>query len=146
MTTPKAKRGGKRAGSGRKRGVPNRLTRTLKQKAAEYGDDALKVLAEVMLDPKQPGAVRISAADRLLSRGYGKLDQYVEIEATVGKLPPQEVLDEITRKSLEKAEQRHREVVEGRAERLGLKLDYTSDDEGFQPSDNNPEFEDDNFN
>jgi hypothetical protein len=139
-------KGKKPPGSGRKKGTLNRVTRTLKQKAAEYGDDALQVLVSIMRNPEESSDTRLRAAREVLDRGYGKPDQYVEVDANVAKLPPHEVLDGLYRKSLEKAEQRHREVVEGRAKRLGLKLDYTSDDEDLQPSDNNHELEDDNFN
>jgi hypothetical protein len=40
---------------------------------------------------------------------------------------PWEELREIRKKSMEEAEQRHREMIEGRYERLGIKREYHSD-------------------
>jgi hypothetical protein len=41
-----------------------------------------------------------------------------------------EAMEKISQKAHEEAERKHREIVEGRAERLGIRLDYTSEDEG----------------
>jgi hypothetical protein len=121
-------KGRKPPGSGRKKGVPNRVTRTLKQKASEYGDDALSVLVSVMQDPTEPSDVRIRAAREVLDRGFGRPTIYVEAEIDNSRLIPWEELDRISQKALEEAEKKHREIVEGRAERLGITLDYTSED------------------
>jgi transcriptional regulator with XRE-family HTH domain len=45
------------------------------------------------------------------------------------KAIPFDELEKINQKAHEEAERKHREIVEGRAERLGIKLDYTSEDE-----------------
>jgi hypothetical protein len=50
----------------------------------------------------------------------------VKEEVTISQIPWDQ-LREITRQSLEKAAQRHKEVVEGRYERLGIKREYHSD-------------------
>jgi hypothetical protein len=52
----------------------------------------------------------------------------VEVEAEVDvRIIPWDQLKDITPKALEESERQHREIVEGRAARLGLKIDYTSD-------------------
>ena len=62
---------GERRG-GRKKGTPNKVTASLKDAAREYTEQALLTLAEVMVDSEQPAAARVSAANALLDRGYGK--------------------------------------------------------------------------
>ena len=53
MTTDKpAAHGGKRPGSGRKKGTLNKLTQTIKAKAAAHGDDALSTMIGIMNDGK----------------------------------------------------------------------------------------------
>lgn len=92
----KAKHGGKRPGSGRKKGVPNKTTRTIKQKAAEHGDDAITTLAGIMNDLEYPPEVRLKAANSLLDRGFGKPAQYVELDVN----PTGETLEEKARREL----------------------------------------------
>lgn len=92
----KGKRGGKRPGSGRKKGVPNKTTRTIKQKAAEHGDNAITTLAAIMKDTENPPEVRIKAANSLLDRGFGKPPQYVEMDIN----PTGETLEERQRREL----------------------------------------------
>jgi hypothetical protein len=70
-------------GPGRPRGVPNKVTRALKEVAAEYGETAIAVLAALMNDAEQPGAVRVAAADKLLDRGFGRPAQTVELQENV---------------------------------------------------------------
>ena len=62
---------GERRG-GRKKGTPNKATASIKDAAREYTDGALLTLAEIMRDDQQPGAARVSAANAILDRGYGK--------------------------------------------------------------------------
>lgn len=69
---PKSNRGGKREGAGRPKGVPNKATVVIKDAAREYTEKALETLAKVMVDVEQPAAARVSAANALLDRGYGK--------------------------------------------------------------------------
>lgn len=68
---PKPK-GGARPGAGRKKGTPNKATASVRDAAREYTHKALLTLAEVMSDPEQPAPARVSAANSLLDRGYGK--------------------------------------------------------------------------
>lgn len=70
--------GGKRPGSGRKKGVPNKATRTLKEAAQEYTQVALQTLVEVAEDINAPHAARVSASNALLDRGHGKPIQAIE--------------------------------------------------------------------
>lgn len=75
----KSKRGGARPGAGRPKGVPNKATASIREAAREYTEQALLTLAEVMVDEEQPAAARVSAANALLDRGYGKPSQSVDV-------------------------------------------------------------------
>lgn len=78
----KPKRGGRREGSGRKKGSPNKVTIDLKHKALEYSEEALQVFVEVMRDTTAPQAVRLAAADKLLDRSHGRPTATIEVENT----------------------------------------------------------------
>lgn len=119
-------RGGKRPGSGRKRGVLNKTTISLKNMASKYTEEAIRVLVEVMRDPETPPAVKVQAADRLLDRSHGKAAIHIEAEIDIRAIPWEE-LRLITEKSLAIAEEKHQSFIEGRAERLGLNIEYASD-------------------
>jgi hypothetical protein len=69
--------GGKRVGAGRKPGIPNKATATLREAAREYTDMALKTLAEIARKGTSEQA-RVLAADKLLDRAYGKATQINE--------------------------------------------------------------------
>ena len=81
MNTKKSKenqmsrRGGKRTGAGRPSGRRNKATveqkLTLEELARTHTDAALAVLVEVAQDG-QSEAARVSAANSILDRGYGK--------------------------------------------------------------------------
>lgn len=64
-------KGGARPGAGRKANVPNKATRTLKELAREYTPEALRTLAQIMTKGESEAA-RVSAANAILDRGYGK--------------------------------------------------------------------------
>jgi hypothetical protein len=75
--------GGKRAGAGRKPGVPNKATRDLKALAQRYDSEAVASLVSVMRDchdVKETGA-RVRAAELLLAYGHGRPKQ--QVDATV---------------------------------------------------------------
>lgn len=57
---------------GRTAGTPNKVTAPLREVAREYTQDAILTLAEIMQDTEQPAPARVSAANALLDRGYGK--------------------------------------------------------------------------
>lgn len=68
---------------GRKLGSVNKATRTIREAAQEYTEDALKVLADVMNDHDQPALARIAAATAILDRGHGRPAQAIEVDANV---------------------------------------------------------------
>lgn len=80
-----SKRGGKRLGSGRRKGSLNKLTVDLKNKAGEYTAEAIQVFVDVMRDPEAPAAVRVQAADKLLDRSHGKPAIHVDAQVS-GKM------------------------------------------------------------
>lgn len=77
------KRGGAREGAGRKPGSLNKATADIKAFAQEYGEQAIKTLADLMLTAEADSA-KIAAAKELLDRGYGKSTQYAEIAGKDG--------------------------------------------------------------
>jgi hypothetical protein len=76
----KTKHGGRRPGSGRKKGTPNKATADVKAAAQQYTTQAIDALAHVMLHGESEAA-RVAAADKLLDRGHGKANQEHKIEA-----------------------------------------------------------------
>jgi hypothetical protein len=108
----KTKRGGRRAGSGRKPGVKNLVTRALKEMANEYTERALNVLVQVMEDPEAPHAARVAAADKVLDRGHGRPAMMVDASLS-GKLD-QEMLHRLETEMVERmarARERQRQVL-----------------------------------
>jgi hypothetical protein len=63
--------GGKREGAGRPSGATNKATDELRSLAREHTPDALATLASIM-KASESDAARVSAANSLLDRGYGK--------------------------------------------------------------------------
>ena len=78
MPVPKGTRVG-----GRQKGTPNKATAAVKEIAAEYGPEAISTLAEIMRSPEHPAAARVSAANGLLDRAYGKPTQALEVDASL---------------------------------------------------------------
>ena len=60
---------GERRG-GRAKGQPNNVSKTLRELAREYTAEALEALVDVLRT--ETGAARVSAANAILDRGYGK--------------------------------------------------------------------------
>lgn len=119
--------GGKRDGSGRKRGTPNKITQTVKQYAAQFGTEAIDKLVAIMRDASAPHTAQIASAKELLDRGFGKPSISIDVaEIKISQIPWDD-LREITRQAVEKAEKDHKEFIEGRYERLGIKKEYHSD-------------------
>lgn len=85
---------------------------TLEALARPYAADALAVLHDVMHDDQAPAAARVSAADKVLDRGFGKPLQTIGVQS----------LDDINDlAALEKLEQEERErlmILEGEWERV----------------------------
>lgn len=78
----KSSHGGARPGAGRKRGEPNKVNRDLRELAQHYTPEALDTLASIMRDGESEAA-RVSAANSILDRGYGKPAQHVTSEGTL---------------------------------------------------------------
>lgn len=97
----RTKRGGKRPGSGRKAGVPNKVTIELKKVAAVHGEDAINTIVEIMNDLEVPANVRIAAASMLLDRGFGKPKMELELSGEIGHIDKSE-LDERYSKNMER--------------------------------------------
>jgi ribosomal protein L11 len=99
----------------------------LKEVAAQYSEEAIETLVQVMRDPETSAAVKVQAADKLLDRSHGRPPVHIEpTNLNITSIPWDE-LREIRKQSMERALQRHREVVEGRYERLGISREYHSD-------------------
>jgi hypothetical protein len=81
-----AQQGGKRPGAGRPKGARDKLTReagaTLSELARAYTDQALEVLVQIAVSGESEAA-RVSAANALLDRGYGKASQPIEATSKV---------------------------------------------------------------
>ena len=54
------------------------------------GPEAVRQLAAIMKDERAPHAARVSAANSLLDRGYGRPPQSVDVTANVSAVLPQE--------------------------------------------------------
>ena len=76
------KRGGVRAGAGRRKGGKNPKTLEIEAAARLYAADALAALRHVAHEGESEGA-RVSAAVALLDRGYGRARQSVELSGAV---------------------------------------------------------------
>lgn len=85
--------GGKRLGSGRPMGAPNRLSRPIKELAANYGPDSIAKLVQLR-DGAESEQVQFAAAKELLDRANGRPRQEIDlkgdmnISVTVNALPP----------------------------------------------------------
>jgi hypothetical protein len=75
--------GGKRPGAGRPKGSPNKATADIRDAAQLYTEQAIATLVEVMVSSEHPAAARVSAANSLLDRGYGKPKQSLDVEAKI---------------------------------------------------------------
>ena len=57
----------------RKAGVPNKVTRELKELAHSYTEEALRVVASIMRKVKASESARLEAAKIILDRGHGRV-------------------------------------------------------------------------
>jgi hypothetical protein len=76
-------RGGKRPGAGRPLGVPNKLTRPLRELAALHSADCIAVLVELR-DHAEAEQVRLAAANSLLDRAHGRPSQALAVTRNEG--------------------------------------------------------------
>jgi hypothetical protein len=73
-------RWGARPGAGRRKGVPNKLTRDIKALAAEHGEDSLAALVWLR-DHAEAEHVRLGATTAILDRAYGRPRQEVDVRS-----------------------------------------------------------------
>lgn len=70
--------------SGRPKGrKSNVIARTAKERAELYVDQAFKLLSKAVLDTESPMSARVSAANSILDRAYGKAPQDVNVRGSV---------------------------------------------------------------
>jgi hypothetical protein len=69
-------KGGKRPGAGRKKGVPNKVTRDVKALAQNYAPEAFEAL-KLIATSGMSEAARVAAIKEILDRAYGKSQQAV---------------------------------------------------------------------
>ena len=69
--------GGRRPGSGRKKGTANKVTAEIKELAQKYGPEAIAELAS-LATKAETEAARVAAIKELLDRGYGRAVQPIE--------------------------------------------------------------------
>jgi len=120
----KSKRGGKRPGSGRKPGAPNKTSFELKKAAAEYGKEALSALISIIRNEETPPNVIVSACREVLDRGFGRPTITIDApEINLNVFPAKEVLDGIYARALEEAAKRDQMLI-GRRERLGIVIEH----------------------
>lgn len=79
-----SRRGGARPNAGRKAGVPNKATAEVKEIAQRYSEKAIKALAQIV-DTGESEAARVSAANAILDRAYGKPSQALAVSTPDGK-------------------------------------------------------------
>ena len=73
-----AQHGGARSGAGRKPGKVGKAKRELIDMAKDHAERALSILVQIASDDEAPAAARVSAANAILDRGYGKPPQALE--------------------------------------------------------------------
>ena len=66
------RRGGKRPNAGRPKGKVSEAKRAIAEAAQEHADDMLKVLVQIAKDKEEPASARVTAANAVIERGYGK--------------------------------------------------------------------------
>jgi hypothetical protein len=75
---------------GRIAGTPNKTTALARQLAIPFADEAIQTILDVMRDKESPATARVSAANSLLDRAFGKPRQ--EIEHSGDAAQPLEIL------------------------------------------------------
>ena len=78
--------GGPRPGAGRKPGKVSKAKLDIAERAKSHGEAALLTLAEIMQDTDAPHSARVSAANALLDRGFGKPTQAIDHGSSDGSM------------------------------------------------------------
>ena len=73
------------SGQGRPKGIPNKVTRPVRELAANFSEGAIKTLVTIMIDPMAPHASKIAAARELLDRAHGRPSASAEIKSVRGE-------------------------------------------------------------
>lgn len=79
--------GGKREGAGRRKGVVSQAKRDLADMAKDHAETALGVLVEIA-KRSDSDAARVSAANAILDRAYGKPPQALDHRSSDGSMSP----------------------------------------------------------
>lgn len=99
--------------SGRKPGVPNKATQSLKALAQQYTEEAVEGLVSLARAMLTPAAVKVSAWREVIDRGHGKPKEFHDITLTekpdLSKLTDQElaVLEQLVTKATPPSEAVH---------------------------------------
>ena len=72
------------SGQGRPRGIPNKVTRPIRELAANFSEGAIRTLVQILVDPLAPPAAKVSAAKELLDRAHGRPSASAEIKTKRG--------------------------------------------------------------
>ncbi len=79
MAGAKGKSGGKRSGSGRQKGVPNKATSDIKAAAQKHGPAMIAELVRIATNAESEAA-RVAACKEVLDRAYGKAPQALTVD------------------------------------------------------------------
>jgi|GEM_PF-6675226 len=82
---------------GRPRGVTNCNADNGRIAARQYAEEALAIQAKIMRDAAAPAASRITAAENIMSRAYGKPAQAVELSGKNGNPIEHSVINDAER-------------------------------------------------
>jgi hypothetical protein len=85
------RRGGARRNAGRPRGKVSQAKRDLMEMAKDHGETALQVLVDIATNPASAEGARVSAANAILDRGYGRPTQTVDNKSTDGSMSPKRI-------------------------------------------------------
>lgn len=78
---------------GRKAGVPNKVTRELKELAQTYTEEAIQTAAAIMRKKTAPESARLTAVTIILERGHGKSAQAHHHTGAVGSYDASKLAD-----------------------------------------------------
>ena len=78
MPSPPKEHQFKKGQSGNPNGRPKAVNK-LRDLAREHTEEALQTLVGVMRDEKAPAAARVTAAEHVLSRGYGRAPERLDV-------------------------------------------------------------------
>lgn len=79
--------GGKREGAGRRKGAVTQAKKDLAEMAKEHAEKALGVLVQIA-QAGESEAARVSAANAILDRAYGKPPQSMDQKSSDGSMTP----------------------------------------------------------